>query len=129
MFKAIFVLVFIRAVMASFDDDDEIFSLSGLTQSSPKIDHFSSDDEGCSNLSKLMECAKQLGESSRNEQQDFDDFVFNIGMDSQVSQVDLHNISFVDIETIEDEMPSKRMRTSMADHITDVRINFSNSLY
>ena len=72
--------------------DDE-FSLSGLTQTSPKVDNYDSEatesDED-TNYNLLLSHAKELEKSSQNKMRDFEDFVFEIGMDSQDSPPNLH---------------------------------------
>ena len=119
-FSLVFLVVFSIATM--FSDDE--YSLTGLTQESTQIQQiFSDSEEETSNFDQLLSHAHELAESSQNKTRDFEDFVFDIGLDMQVTQDsgrESENSQFVDVETIDDDIPLKRLRTKGPEKINKV---------
>ena len=66
------------------DNDND---LPWLTQSSPKKDKNFGKNQDRGNFQLLLESARKLGNSLQNKECDFECHVFNIGMETQLTQV------------------------------------------
>ena len=71
-----------------FEDDD--FSLAGLTQEDTGRSNLESSQED-NNLDMLFDCARNLANSEANALNDFENSVFDIGMDSQTQEGEEQN--------------------------------------
>ena len=70
-------------VSLEIDDNND---LSWLTQSSPRKQKSGGQNQDRGNFELLLESAKKLGESSQNKKSDFEEHIFNIGIETQFSQ-------------------------------------------
>ena len=81
-----FKLLLLVLVVAMYFDEDDDFSLAGLTQEDTGRSYLdSSHDEN--NFDLLLDCARNLANSEANAMDDFENSVFEIGMDSQTQDV------------------------------------------
>ena len=84
-----FKLLLLVCVTAMFFEDDD-FSLAGLTQEDTGRSNLESSQED-NNLDMLFDCARNLANSEANALNDFENSVFDIGMDSQTQEGEEQN--------------------------------------
>ena len=72
-------------VTAMFFEDDDDFSLAGLTQEDTGGSNLESSQED-NNLDMLFYCARNLANTEANALNDFENSVFDIAMDSQTQE-------------------------------------------
>ena len=80
-----FKLLLLVCVTAMFFEDDDDFSLAGLTQEDTGGSNLESSQKD-NNLDMLFDCARNLVNSKANALNEFENSVFNIAMDSQTQE-------------------------------------------